>query len=74
MPTIGGIIIFAAIIFSFALWFPGPGQLKLPDLGYKAMYSSMGLYYKQFKFVIAAMVLLFFIGVEDASRVPATVT
>ncbi len=65
VPTIGGIIIFAAIIFSFALWFPGPGQLKVPDLGYKAMYMSMGLYYKQFKFIIAAMVLLFFIGVKD---------
>ena len=65
VPTIGGIIIFAAIIFSFALWFPGSGQLKVPDLGYKALYGAMGLYYKQFKFNIAAMVLLFFIGVKD---------
>ncbi|MEO8066268.1 MAG: MraY family glycosyltransferase [Flavobacteriales bacterium] len=65
VPTIGGIILFAAIIFAFALWFPGSGQLKMPDLGYKALYSSMGQYYKEFKFVIAAMVLLFFIGVKD---------
>lgn len=65
VPTIGGIIIFAAVLFSFALWFPGAGQLKMPDLGYKPMYGAMGLYYKQFKYIIAAMVLLFFIGVKD---------
>jgi UDP-GlcNAc:undecaprenyl-phosphate/decaprenyl-phosphate GlcNAc-1-phosphate transferase len=63
IPTIGGIIIFAAIIFSYALWFP---QAALSGGGdYLAMYKAMGAAYKDFKFVIAAMVLLFFIGVKD---------
>jgi UDP-GlcNAc:undecaprenyl-phosphate GlcNAc-1-phosphate transferase len=36
-----------------------------PDLGYKRSTGAMGAAYKDFKFVIAAMVLLFFIGVKD---------
>jgi UDP-GlcNAc:undecaprenyl-phosphate/decaprenyl-phosphate GlcNAc-1-phosphate transferase len=65
VPTIGGIIIFAAIIFSYALWFPQASIIGLGEVDYKPMYKAMGAAYKDFKFVIAAMVLLFFIGVKD---------
>ncbi len=65
VPTIGGIIIFAAIIFSYALWFPQASLIGIGESGYRAMYMAMGAAYQDFKFVIAAMVLLFFIGVKD---------
>jgi len=65
VPTIGGIIIFAAVIFSYALWFPKAELIGYPDQGYRALYLAMGEAYKDFKFVIAVMVLLFFIGVKD---------
>lgn len=64
IPTIGGIIIFASIIFSYALWFP-VGE-PIPGLtGFENLYEGMGKAYKEFKYLIAAMVLLFFIGVKD---------
>jgi UDP-N-acetylmuramyl pentapeptide phosphotransferase/UDP-N-acetylglucosamine-1-phosphate transferase len=65
VPTIGGIIIFAAIIFSYALWFPRGEVLGLNDAGYRVIYDLMVAAYSDFKHVIAAMVLLFFIGVKD---------
>jgi len=65
VPTIGGIIIFAAIIFAYALWFPEAKLLGPQESGYKALYQAMGEAYGDFKFIIAAMVLLFFIGVKD---------
>lgn len=65
VPTIGGIIIFAAIIFSYALWFPKAAALGDDPRSHVMMYYAMGDAYKDFKFVIAAMVLLFFIGVKD---------
>lgn len=65
VPTIGGIIIFAAIIFSYALWFPQASLLGAADKGYKELYLAMGQAYRDFKFILAAMVLLFFIGVKD---------
>lgn len=66
IPTIGGIIIFAAILFSYSLWFPR-GTMGLDgSIGdFKALYLEMGAAYADFKIVIAAMVLLFFIGVKD---------
>lgn len=58
VPTIGGIIIFAASIFAYALWFPdnmsyfgGPNQFLESVV--------------EFKFMIAAAILIFFIGVKD---------
>jgi UDP-GlcNAc:undecaprenyl-phosphate/decaprenyl-phosphate GlcNAc-1-phosphate transferase len=65
VPTIGGIIIFAAVIFSYSLWFPQAqlGNTKIE--GFKYLYLEMGSAFRDFKFVIAAMVLLFFIGVKD---------
>ncbi|MDQ3100629.1 MAG: undecaprenyl/decaprenyl-phosphate alpha-N-acetylglucosaminyl 1-phosphate transferase, partial [Bacteroidota bacterium] len=65
VPTIGGIIIFAAIIFSYALWFPQAALIGKGQSDYFGMYKAMGAAYKDFKFVIAAMILLFFIGVKD---------
>ncbi len=65
IPTIGGIIIFAAIIFSYALWFPQGSLIGRGQVDYFGMYKAMGAAYKDFKFVIAAMILLFFIGVKD---------
>lgn len=66
IPTIGGIIIFAAIIFSYSLWFPGATMgLDSSIMNFKALYLEMGAAYADFKIVIAAMVLLFFIGVKD---------
>jgi UDP-N-acetylmuramyl pentapeptide phosphotransferase/UDP-N-acetylglucosamine-1-phosphate transferase len=65
VPTIGGIIIFAAILFSYSLWFPQAAVIGYKAEGFKALYQDMGAAYKDFKFVIATMVLLFFIGVKD---------
>jgi UDP-GlcNAc:undecaprenyl-phosphate/decaprenyl-phosphate GlcNAc-1-phosphate transferase len=52
IPTIGGIIIFSAIIFSYALWFPDVGD----DL-----HQSI----REFKYLTASLIILFFIGVKD---------
>lgn len=65
VPTIGGIIIFAAIIFTYALWFPEAKLLSDGSKGYEALYFAMGAAYSDLKYLIAAMVLLFFIGVKD---------
>lgn len=66
VPTIGGIIIFAAIIFSYSLWFPqARADLAGPMADFHTLYVEMGLAYADFKIVIAVMVLLFFIGVKD---------
>ncbi len=66
VPTIGGIIIFAAIIFSYSLWFPhARADLAGPMANFRALYIEMGTAYADFKIVIAVMVLLFFIGVKD---------
>lgn len=65
VPTIGGIIIFAAIIFSYSLWFPEASVIGVKETGFKDMYLAMGHAYKDLKFLLAAMVLLFFIGVKD---------
>lgn len=55
VPTIGGIIIFAATLFACALWFP-----------YDVLateYVSGGIHL--FQFVVAAMIMMFFVGVKD---------
>ncbi len=59
IPTIGGIIIFAASIFAYSMWFPWD------DLSY---YGSPYLFaeaVKEFKLLMAAAILIFFIGVKD---------
>ncbi|MCB0779610.1 MAG: hypothetical protein KDC03_08780, partial [Flavobacteriales bacterium] len=55
VPTIGGIIIFAAVLFSYALWFPEAKMIGSQAAGYKALYVAMGAAYKDFKFILAAM-------------------
>ncbi len=65
VPTIGGIIIFASIIFSYALWFPEAAVISGQLADYTSMYFAMGAAYLDFKFMLSAMVLLFFIGVKD---------
>jgi len=52
VPTIGGIIIFSSIIFSFSLWFPVSH--------YDNQESLWSL-----KALVSSLVLLFFIGVKD---------
>jgi UDP-GlcNAc:undecaprenyl-phosphate GlcNAc-1-phosphate transferase len=56
VPTIGGIIIFAGMLFSFALWFPSD---KIGDL--ETLKASV----KDFKYVVATVLILFFVGVKD---------
>jgi UDP-GlcNAc:undecaprenyl-phosphate/decaprenyl-phosphate GlcNAc-1-phosphate transferase len=51
-PTIGGIIIYSAFLFAYALWFPDYGD-------------NLGLAVKDFKYLIAILVILFFVGVKD---------
>ncbi|HKK39077.1 MAG TPA: MraY family glycosyltransferase, partial [Cryomorphaceae bacterium] len=58
-PTIGGIIIFAASIFAYSLWFPSD------NLSYFGSLHHFSESVNDFKFLIAAAILLFFIGVKD---------
>lgn len=56
VPTIGGIIIYAATLFSFSLWY------NIDDLHeYKEIYESV----KEFKILVATSLVLFFVGVKD---------
>lgn len=56
IPTIGGIIIFAATIFSFAMWFPSEQVEDMQEL-LKAM--------SDFKYLVATVLILFFVGIKD---------
>ncbi|MEO6884285.1 MAG: MraY family glycosyltransferase [Bacteroidia bacterium] len=56
VPTIGGIILFAGTLFSFSLWFPSE---------YLSTYEAMRVPITQFKYLIATMLILFFVGVKD---------
>lgn len=56
IPTVGGIIIYAATMFSFALWYKvGDGKM------YDEIYQSI----EEFKLIIATSLVLFFVGVKD---------
>jgi len=55
VPTIGGIIIYAATLFSFSLWY------NIDDLDYAKIYESV----KEFKIIVATSLILFFVGVKD---------
>jgi UDP-N-acetylmuramyl pentapeptide phosphotransferase/UDP-N-acetylglucosamine-1-phosphate transferase len=59
VPTIGGIIIFAASIFAYALWFPWD------NIAYFGGLTHFAEAVKVFKYLIAAAILIFFIGVKD---------
>ena len=52
IPTLGGVVIFGAIVFSYTLWFP-------------VEYDFIDGTVVNFKFLIASLILLFFVGVKD---------
>jgi len=56
IPTIGGIILFAAILFSFTLWVPVNPFLDSVTLANRGTIL---------KFLTSAMIILFFIGIKD---------
>ncbi len=72
IPTIGGIIIFAATLFSFGLWFPSDdlfrltpnlevfSRIQLESVSQKALHSI-----DDFKYMLATILILFFVGVKD---------
>lgn len=55
VPTIGGIIIFAATLFAFALWFPWDH----PEM------ELLRRWTRDFQFIVAGLLILFFVGVKD---------
>jgi UDP-N-acetylmuramyl pentapeptide phosphotransferase/UDP-N-acetylglucosamine-1-phosphate transferase len=55
VPTIGGIIIFAATVFALALWFPYNMN----------QYDFLVRGIKDFQFVVATLLMLFFVGIKD---------
>lgn len=55
IPTIGGIIIFAATLFAFALWFPNEHNDPL----------VLKRWIQDFQFIVACMLILFFVGIKD---------
>lgn len=59
VPTIGGIIIYAGAIFAFALWFPSEKINSSPNG------SSLVSAVNDFKYVVATVLILFFVGVKD---------
>ena len=59
IPTIGGIIIFAGFIFAYSIWFPSENRNYFYDE------SNLLEAFDQFKYMISALVILFFIGVKD---------
>jgi len=72
IPTIGGIIIFAATIFSFALWFPTESFFKtegigntISDLKYLSEVNLATDSMNDFKYILATVLVLFFVGVKD---------
>ncbi|OIQ26941.1 MAG: hypothetical protein BM555_06320 [Crocinitomix sp. MedPE-SWsnd] len=52
VPTIGGIMIFSAFMFSCLLWFPDHDENALFEI-------------EQFNYLMASLILLFFVGVKD---------
>ena len=62
VPTIGGIIIFAAVLFSYALWFPAEDR-NSPH--YEESTIIIQTAFQQFKYLIASLIILFFVGVKD---------
>jgi UDP-GlcNAc:undecaprenyl-phosphate/decaprenyl-phosphate GlcNAc-1-phosphate transferase len=72
IPTIGGIIIFAATFFSFALWFPTESFFKvegigntISDLKYLSEVTLASNSINDFKYILATVLILFFVGVKD---------
>ncbi len=53
VPTIGGIIIFSSILFAYTLWFPDDIR------------DGVNVAFRDFKYIIASLLILFFVGVKD---------
>jgi len=56
IPTIGGIIIFAGTLFAYLMWYPFE---EMEDI------TGLGRALKDFQYIGATMILLFFIGIKD---------
>ncbi|MEO0403972.1 MAG: MraY family glycosyltransferase, partial [Bacteroidota bacterium] len=59
VPTIGGILIFAGTILGYSLWFPSASPTQL-GMNYDVL-SAL----QEFKFLVASMFILFFLGLKD---------
>jgi len=59
VPTIGGIMILAGTIISYCLWFPSESSGQLGN-----NYDELGAL-KEFKYLVACMFILFFMGLKD---------
>jgi len=59
VPTLGGVLIFASTIITYCLWFPAHEAWQLG-----ANYNPLQALH-EFKFVLASMFILFFIGLKD---------
>ena len=59
IPTIGGIIIFAGTLFSLALWIPAEPARQGGN------FWAVVKAFNEFKYITAALLILFFIGVKD---------
>jgi len=56
IPTIGGIIIFAGTLFAYLMWYPFEEMADVMEMG-RAL--------KDFQYIGATMIILFFIGIKD---------
>jgi len=61
VPTIGGIIIFAATLFSYSLWF----ELDFSKVRNMIELPQVYQYIREFKLVVATLLMLFFVGIKD---------
>jgi len=59
IPTLGGILIFASTIITYCLWFPARESWQL-GTNYNPLEAL-----NEFKYVLASMFVLFFIGLKD---------
>jgi UDP-GlcNAc:undecaprenyl-phosphate/decaprenyl-phosphate GlcNAc-1-phosphate transferase len=59
IPSIGGILIFAGTLFSYYLWYPFSSITEVED------YRELLRITNDFKYIGAAMLILFFVGIKD---------
>lgn len=60
IPTIGGIIIFGSVLFTYALWYPESYSTADTEKDY---FIEEAL--TTFKYLTACLILLFFVGIKD---------
>ena len=65
VPTVGGILIFAATIFSFSLWFYFDSPTVSGNVSEEMKFYSINKYMTEFKLIIASSIVLFFVGIKD---------